>query len=127
MHEVEMDADGEWDVSDKQPSQNTDVRLSLKVDVTVIRIKCDKYSTGRFTVSVDVFKLVLDILNPLAGQQKLLMCANSLHAYFGLSDKQIQSLERQISAHPVEMKSVASEVNCLVAGPTAAHVQFANV
>lgn len=36
LSDVELDAEGEWDLSDIQPSDELDVRSSLQVDLNVI-------------------------------------------------------------------------------------------
>lgn len=113
VYDIALNAKGEWDFSDIVPTSVVDFRSSIRADSTVNHDKCVECSAEAWTTASGIFKLTLRDLNTLGEQWKLLVGVDRLHSITKSSEAQIYSLQRQISPHRAELKSVWSEVALL--------------
>lgn len=74
--DVDLDAEGDLDLSNIPPSSVTYFRSSLQGDFSFIQEKHDKCSINRPPNGGNVFRLVLGWLNTLDEQRPLLSCVD---------------------------------------------------
>lgn len=86
-----------------------DVYSSLQADFTVTCDTCVEHSAELPTAPANVFKLALRGLNTLGEQRELLAGVDLLCSSILLSEVHMQSLERQLSAHPAELEWLRCE------------------
>lgn len=68
MNDVDLDAEGYWDLSDIVTYGEIAVRSSLRADFNVIRDKCVQYLVEVRPTAADVFKFALRALNSVGKQ-----------------------------------------------------------
>lgn len=71
VYDVGLDAKGEWDFLDTLPSDETDVRSSLRGYFSVFHGKYVEFSVETLRRAANVFKLALQGINTLGEHQEL--------------------------------------------------------
>lgn len=94
-YDVDVDADGDWKLSDVPPSGEINIRSSLHVDSTVIRDKCVRYLVEAPRPSTGVSKLGLRELITLSDEGKILASVTRFYGTNWSSKAQVQLLRCQ--------------------------------
>lgn len=80
VHDVDLDTEGKWDLSDVLHLGEVDARPNLRTDFTLFRDKGIDYSIEAPTTAAGVLKLGLLGLNTIGKQRELLAIADQLHS-----------------------------------------------
>lgn len=79
VYDADLDAEGEWNLSDILRSGETEVCSTLWVDLATVRDKCIEYSVESPTNPAGLYSLTLPGLNSIGKQCKLLVGVDGLY------------------------------------------------
>lgn len=98
VFDVDLDAEGQWGLSDIPLPSEIDICSRLRADRSVIIDKCSKYSIEDPQTADDDFNLALIGLNTLGEHCKLLVRIDALFAEVPTFEAQMKLLESQLEA-----------------------------
>lgn len=94
--DVDVDAEGDWYLSDVPSCDEIDIRSSLTADFSVTYDNCIEHSVEALTMAAGVFKLALRALNAIGERQELSASVDRRRRAIRSSEAQVQPLQREI-------------------------------